>query len=104
MYLADEQNPNRVFVFASAAGAETNPAWYHNLRAHPDQVQVEIGAENVPARAEILPEPQRGVVYAVQAGRYPGFAEYQAKTGRPIPVLSLHLHRHARPAPGSDSD
>ena len=44
MYLADEENPDHVYVFASAAGADANPGWFHNLVAHPDSVKVEIGA------------------------------------------------------------
>ena len=36
MYLADEDDPSRVYVFASAAGADANPAWFHNILAHPD--------------------------------------------------------------------
>ena len=59
MYLADEENPDRVYVFASAAGADANPGWFHNLVAHPDSVKVEIGAEATAADAEVVPEPLR---------------------------------------------
>jgi hypothetical protein len=45
MYLADEHNPERVYVFASAAGADENPAWFNNLLAHPNDLVVEIGTE-----------------------------------------------------------
>ena len=45
------------------------------------------------ADAEVLPDPLRAQVYAVQASRYPGFADYQSKTTRPIPVIALTLHR-----------
>jgi deazaflavin-dependent oxidoreductase (nitroreductase family) len=82
-----------VYVFASAAGADSNPAWYHNLVAHPDDVQVEIGSETLRASAEVLPEQLRAEVYSVQASSYPGFADYQAKTSRPIPVVALALQR-----------
>jgi deazaflavin-dependent oxidoreductase (nitroreductase family) len=93
MYLADEDQPDRVYVFASAAGADHHPAWYHNLVAHPDDVQVELGAAQYPAEAEVLPEPKRLDIYTIQAGLYPGFAEYQAKTTRTIPVVALTLQR-----------
>jgi deazaflavin-dependent oxidoreductase (nitroreductase family) len=73
-YLADEHDPGRVYVFASYAGADRNPAWYHNIVAHPDDLRVEIGSEALDATAEILREPERSDVYTVQAGRYPGFA------------------------------
>ena len=93
MFLADEHEPNLVYVFASAAGAEQNPAWFHNIVAHPDDVDVEIGVERHRASVDVLPEPQRAEVFASQAGRYPGFAEYQAKTSRAIPVIVLTLER-----------
>lgn len=93
MYLADENDPDRVHVFASAAGADANPAWFHNIVAHPEGLKVEIGDETLTADAEVLPDPPRAQIYDVQAGRYPGFADYQAKTTRPIPVIALTLHR-----------
>jgi deazaflavin-dependent oxidoreductase (nitroreductase family) len=93
MYLADDQHPNRVYVFASAAGADTNPAWFHNVVAHPNDLEIEIGQETLSGTAEVLPEPERAAVYAIQAGRYQGFAGYQAKTTRLIPVIALNLHR-----------
>jgi deazaflavin-dependent oxidoreductase (nitroreductase family) len=79
---------DRMFVFASKAGADSNPDWYHNLVAQPE-VTVEVGAETVAAKAVVLADPERGEVYAEQAQRYPGFAEYQAKTERVIPVVEL---------------
>ena len=75
-----------IFVFASKAGAPTNPDWYHNLVAHPE-VKVEFGTETFAATATPLPEDERAKIYAAQAALYPGFAEYQEKTSRPIPVV-----------------
>ena len=92
MYLADDHDPNRVYVFASAAGADANPAWFHNVVARPQDLKVEIGNGTMTADAEVLPDPLRERVYDVQAGRYPGFADYQARTARPIPVIALTLH------------
>lgn len=92
MYLADEQDPDRVYVFASNGGRDTDPAWAHNLRADPS-VTVEIGTEKLDAAAELLDEPRRSEVYAIQAERYPGFADYQAGTERSIPVVALNLRR-----------
>jgi hypothetical protein len=45
------------------------------------------------ASAEVLPEPKRAEIYAVQASRHEGFAQYQAKTARLIPVVALTLQR-----------
>ena len=77
------------YVFASKAGADTNPDWYHNLVANPE-VRVEVGTETYRARAEVLSTSERDRVYAEQARRYPGFAEYEQKTSRVIPVVALH--------------
>jgi deazaflavin-dependent oxidoreductase (nitroreductase family) len=78
----------RVFVFASKAGAPTNPDWYHNLVAHPE-VTVEIGVERFNAHASPVTGAERDRIYTEQATEYPGFAEYQEKTDRVIPVVEL---------------
>ena len=85
MYLPDE---NRYLVFASKAGADTNPDWYHNLAAHP-QAQIEVGDQTLDVEATEIKGPERDELYALQASRYPGFADYQRKTARVIPVIAL---------------
>ena len=85
MYLADG---DRWVVFASYAGAPNNPAWYHNLVAHPDAV-IEVGSETVEVTAVVLKGDERDRLYAKQSELYPGFAEYQEKTSRVIPVVAL---------------
>lgn len=76
------------YVFASFAGNDVHPAWYHNLVANPD-VEVEVGSSTYEAIAHSLSGAERDRVYAEQANRYPGFADYQAKTKRVIPVVEL---------------
>lgn len=76
------------YVFASYAGNDSHPAWYHNLVAHPG-VTVEAGTETYRATAIPVSPEQRDRVYAEQARRYPGFAEYEQKTSRVIPVVEL---------------
>ena len=95
MYLADNDDANLVYVFASAAGKDTNPLWFANIVAHPRDLAVEIGQDNVAATAEVLPDPERGRVYDIQAARYPVFRGYKEMTTRPIPVVALHLDRHS---------
>ena len=89
MYLSDG---DRLLVFASKAGAPTNPDWYHNLLAHP-QATVEVGNGSVIETFEVTATPvtgeERDRLYTKQAKLYPGFAEYQAKTTRVIPVVAL---------------
>jgi deazaflavin-dependent oxidoreductase (nitroreductase family) len=78
----------RIFVFASKAGADTNPDWFHNLVATPS-VTVELGAETFSATASPLVEDERTKIYTAHAEQYPGFAEYQANTSRVIPVVEI---------------
>ena len=79
---------NRYVVIASKGGADTNPDWYYNMKAHPD-VQIEVGDEKINARAEEITGPERDALYKRQASIYPTFAEYQQKTKRMIPVVAL---------------
>jgi deazaflavin-dependent oxidoreductase (nitroreductase family) len=85
MYLADG---DRLLVFASKSGAPTNPDWYHNLVANP-RASVEVGTETFDVDAEVLTGEERDRFYAIQAERYPGFADYERKTDRVIPVMAL---------------
>jgi deazaflavin-dependent oxidoreductase (nitroreductase family) len=85
MYLDLE---GRRFVFASKAGHPTHPDWYRNLLAHP-AVTVEAGGETYPATAVPVTGEERDRIFAEQARRYHGFAEYQEKTTRVIPVVEL---------------
>src|SRR4051794_8913302 len=62
-------------VFASKAGAPTNPDWYHNLRANPSAT-IEIGTETIPVRARVTEGSERDGIWATQKERYPGFADY----------------------------
>ena len=75
-------------IIASKGGAPTNPAWYHNLRTHPD-VTVELGPERFPARAHVANEPERRRLFDQHAAKMPAFAEYEKKTTRKIPVVVL---------------
>lgn len=95
MYLADDQDRDRVYVFASAAGADRDPAWLANLLAHPAEVEVEIGREQLGAEPEVLSEPGRASIFSLQADRFPAFGAYQEKTDRQIPVVALGLSRGA---------
>ena len=85
MYLLEGE---RIFVFASKAGAPTNPDWFLNLVATPE-VTVELGTETFAATARPIEGAERDRIYAIQAERYPGFAEYQSKTDRSIPVVEI---------------
>ncbi len=75
-------------VFASAAGADSHPAWFHNLVAHPD-VTAEVGTEELALHARITSGDERRDIWETQKELYPGFAEYEASTEREIPVVIL---------------
>jgi len=79
---------DKVYVIASMAGAPSHPGWYHNLKAHPD-VEVQWYADKYKARADILPEPERSQVWDRVVAAMPGFADYQKKTSRVIPIVQL---------------
>ncbi|HET6864548.1 MAG TPA: nitroreductase family deazaflavin-dependent oxidoreductase [Solirubrobacteraceae bacterium] len=86
--LAYNRDGERYVVFASKAGAPTNPDWYHNLKAHPD-VRIEVGTDTIEVRAEEATGEDRDRLFRAQAERSPQFAEYQRKTERMIPVIVL---------------
>ena len=75
-------------VFASKAGADTNPDWYHNLKAHPE-ARVEVGTETIDVTARVLDAEEREPIWEAQKAQYPGFADYETKTDRVIPVVML---------------
>jgi deazaflavin-dependent oxidoreductase (nitroreductase family) len=79
---------DRYLIFASKAGAPTNPAWYHNLVAHPTAT-VELGTERFEVRAEVTRGEERDRLFRQQAERVPQFGDYQRRTTRPIPVIAL---------------
>ena len=79
---------DRLVVIASKGGAPTNPDWYYNLIAHPE-VTVEVGTEQFRVRAAVATEPERTRLYNQMVAVMPGFAEYQHKTTRTIPVIVL---------------
>jgi deazaflavin-dependent oxidoreductase (nitroreductase family) len=80
-------------VFGSKAGADTNPAWYHNLRAHPDTT-IEVGTETLPVHARVAESAERERIWEEQKRENPNFAEYEQKTTRPIPVVVLERVAH----------
>lgn len=82
------QDGDRYLIFASKAGADTNPDWYHNLVATP-RVTIELGTDKFAANATVTQGEERDRLYATQAARQPQFAEYQSKTKRLIPVVAL---------------
>jgi deazaflavin-dependent oxidoreductase (nitroreductase family) len=90
MYLPHDTDPDIIYVFATKAGAPANPDWYHNLTAA-GIGSVERGTDKYHVTVRELAGAERDRIYAEQARRYPGFAEYARQTAgvRTIPVLEL---------------
>lgn len=76
-------------VFASKAGADTNPDWLHNLKADPG-ARIEVGSDTIDVTARLAAGDEHDVIWEKQKSDYPFFAEYEAKTTRDhIPVVVL---------------
>jgi deazaflavin-dependent oxidoreductase (nitroreductase family) len=84
-------------IVASAAGAAGNPAWYYNLAAHPDQVQIEVEGRKVPVAAGQLHGAEREAAWQQIVTAAPRFAGYQQKTDRELPIIRL------TPRPGPEA-
>jgi deazaflavin-dependent oxidoreductase (nitroreductase family) len=81
-------------IIASAAGSAHNPAWYHNIAAHPDQVWIELPDRTLQVTAEQLEGARREQSWTGVVQAQPRYAGYQEKTDRLLPVIRLV------PAPG----
>jgi deazaflavin-dependent oxidoreductase (nitroreductase family) len=85
VYLPDGEN---MVVAATKGGSPTNPDWYHNVKAHP-RMQVEVGTETFPVEATEVTGAERDDLWRRFVELRPGFAEYETKTTRLIPVIRL---------------
>ena len=78
----------KLIIIGSFAGADVNPAWVHNLRANPN-AHIEVGTDAFDVTARELPSDERDELFDKVAAAAPGFAEYQSKTSRVIPLFEL---------------
>jgi deazaflavin-dependent oxidoreductase (nitroreductase family) len=85
VYQSDE---GRWVVFASKGGADTNPDWFHNLQANPEAT-IEVGTDTAAVRARVAEGGERERLWTRQKELMPGFADYERKTSRQIPVVVL---------------
>jgi deazaflavin-dependent oxidoreductase (nitroreductase family) len=78
---------DKLVVAASMGGAPKNPAWFHNLVANP-KVTIEVGTEKFEATATVIEDrAERDRLYAGMVAHAEGFAEYETKTTRLIPIV-----------------
>ncbi|MDI9887191.1 nitroreductase/quinone reductase family protein [Streptomyces sp. HNM0645] len=99
-YLPD--GGERVLVIASAGGSPKHPDWYHNILANP-RLTVEDGVFTYEAGAVVLGGEERDRAFARAVEADPGWAEYQAKTERVIPVVALESVENGPPSTGTTS-
>ncbi|MGF6881013.1 deazaflavin-dependent oxidoreductase (nitroreductase family) [Nocardia sp. GAS34] len=76
-------------IVASAGGAKVQPAWYHNIATHPDQVWAEVGGKSFRVRVEQLEGDRRADAWKRIKAEQPRYAGYEDKTDRLIPILEL---------------
>ena len=79
---------DRYIIIASNAGFDSHPAWFHNLTKNP-QVQIEVGDQTLQAEAKTLEGEKRNLLWAKLVKLAPGYAGYEKKTDRVIPLVAL---------------
>jgi deazaflavin-dependent oxidoreductase (nitroreductase family) len=85
---------DRRLIAASAAGADADPDWYHNMKAHPDQVAIELSGRGlIPVTAADLTGADRARAWREIVEAAPRFGTYQSRTDRIIPVVRLTPRR-----------
>lgn len=84
-----DDGPGRWLVVASLAGSPKNPAWLHNLAAHPQRVHLRVGRESLAVTPETLSDDERAAAWQRIVSEERSFAGYQANTDRVIPVVRL---------------
>ncbi|MEO8092071.1 MAG: nitroreductase family deazaflavin-dependent oxidoreductase [bacterium] len=85
VYVEDGED---IVLVASKGGHPKNPAWFHNLRAHPD-VTIQIGSRHRDVRARIATDAERPRLWKKAVATYSGYRGYQERTDRQIPLVVL---------------
>ena len=84
-YLRDGED---VVIVASKGGHPRHPSWFHNLRANPDTT-IQIGSERRPVHARVADPQERARLWPKVVDLYSGYAGYQRRTDREIPLMIL---------------
>ena len=88
-WFPDRERKDSWLIVASLAGAPRHPDWLHNLARNPDRVWIELGHQRWKVRAESLRGSERDEAWSRIVALAPGYAGYQEKTDRIIPVVRL---------------
>jgi F420H(2)-dependent quinone reductase len=85
LYVEDGDN---LVVIASKGGSPKHPAWFHNVMANPETT-VQVGANRRKVRARIATPEERARLWPIVVAAYSGYAHYQRRTEREIPLVIL---------------
>jgi deazaflavin-dependent oxidoreductase (nitroreductase family) len=85
LYLADNED---IVVIASWGGRDDNPDWYKNLESNPE-AEVQINSDRFDVRATVAGPERRARLWPQILEAYDGYREYQDRTHRQIPVVTL---------------
>lgn len=75
-----------ILLVASRGGADTNPAWYFNLRAHPE-IEIHVRGRRMKLSARLANPEEKKKVWPICVSAYPSYGDYQTWTTRDIPVF-----------------
>jgi deazaflavin-dependent oxidoreductase (nitroreductase family) len=81
------EHDGKYLMVASQGGAPKHPVWYHNVKADPDALMVQDGADRWDARARELEGAERQEWWERAVAAYPSYEDYQRRTDRLIPVF-----------------
>jgi deazaflavin-dependent oxidoreductase (nitroreductase family) len=88
-YFPDPEVRGAYLVIASFGGIAKHPAWYVNMARNPDRIRVTLKGRTVRVRADSLSGAERDAMWARIVAQAPGYADYQSKTDREIPIVRL---------------
>jgi deazaflavin-dependent oxidoreductase (nitroreductase family) len=77
------------YVVASSGGSSKHPAWYYNMARNPDQIWIELDGRKVRVGAETVTGEERDAAWRAFVAAWKGYADYQTRTDRVIPVVKL---------------
>jgi deazaflavin-dependent oxidoreductase (nitroreductase family) len=75
-------------IVASKGGHPSNPGWFYNLRANPDTT-IQVGSKRRPVHARVANPEERTRLWPKVVEIYGGYAGYQKRTDREIPLVIL---------------
>jgi deazaflavin-dependent oxidoreductase (nitroreductase family) len=89
MLTSPVQEGDAIVVVASRGGDDHHPAWFLNLRDQPDVEVAYAGKPKQSMRARVANTEERTALWPRVTAAYKGYAGYQTKTDREIPLVLL---------------